>query len=352
MFDKRGDLTSTQIIMIVLAIAGFVIILIFFTVIFQNDGTSLRLACEQSVLTRATVPDALQAGIPLNCKTEKLCVTTGLFGNCEQFTGEDDRGKRRVHVSGNFNQLGDRLQARGKIEETMATAMRDCWNMVGRGEWDIYGNAWSELGFKEGEASCIICARIAFDEELVNTGIVNETNLNIYLQSHEVGDTGKNYIEFFTNGETNAFPAIEDISKIDSGETGIVIRKDKVLSGNSEGNQFAIVFSQNKVESIGDVSTKWAFLLAGGVVSTKSIRGMIPGVLNKAILLVAGGMAVSAGINTYSNQKAAAAYCGDMTGVNTNADGADLTKGCSVIQVVEYNPNDINKVCDSIQSLP
>lgn len=339
---KRGALTSTQIIMIVLAVAGFVIILIFFSIIFQNDGTAQKLACEESVLVRATVPDAIQSGIPLNCRTEKLCVTNSLFGSCEQFTGED---VSEIRSGGNLDDLGDRLKIRTDIEEILANSMLDCWNMVGRGEWDIFGSAFEELGFDEQEASCIICSRIAFDESLVKSGVIGEVNLNSYLLSNNVGDTGKNYIEFFTNGETNAFPAQVDLDLLDTDTS--YQDNSETFEGTSDGNQLAVVFAQNKPTGLGDVLTNWGVILLGKRVAGPSLKGVIPGSVRKYFLLVEGGIVAAAAVNTVSNQRAAALYCGDVVGTKDN-----LKKGCSLLQVVEYNPQDVNKLCTTIQSLP
>ena len=88
---KKGDLTSFQIINIVLAIAGFVVVLIFLSILFSDRGETDREVCRLSILTRATAPDILQANVPLKCKTEKICITTKLFGGeCNQFLGEEN----------------------------------------------------------------------------------------------------------------------------------------------------------------------------------------------------------------------------------------------------------------------
>ena len=62
---KRGELTSTQIGMLVIAIMGFLVVL-FFILGFDFGGVSEREVCHLSVLTRGTSPEAAQMYIPLN----------------------------------------------------------------------------------------------------------------------------------------------------------------------------------------------------------------------------------------------------------------------------------------------
>ena len=64
MVNKRGDITSTQIVLIVLAISGFVVVLGFY-LFFNFSETSAESACHLSVLTKATVPQVTQGYVPL-----------------------------------------------------------------------------------------------------------------------------------------------------------------------------------------------------------------------------------------------------------------------------------------------
>ena len=335
MLDKRGELTSAQIIMIVLAIAGFVIILIFFTVIFDNDGQGLREACHFSVLARAGLGQLLQAAAPLECVSLKHCMTDERLGTCDEFNGEEH--VFREHLSGNLDELGDRLQIRSKIEEKMAEEMVACWNMMGQGQLDLFGNAKQQLGLDDSGPTCVICSRIAFDENLVKSGVVNETNLNIYLETHNYSDTGGNYIEYFTNKESKAFLGISKIEENFKDD----IYESVQLKGNKDEIQFAIVYSQYKVDDWKVVLEKWGIGVGGGAF-------MVPGFLKRPLFLIGGVFAAGATYNAYANQKAAVSWCGEFTGIKER----EFDTGCTIMQVVNYNVEDINALCTSIQGIP
>ena len=73
---QRGEISSTQLVTIILALVGFTVLLLLLWAAF-GDFNSLgdREACRLSVLTRATAPTAAQSGIPLQCTTQKICLT-------------------------------------------------------------------------------------------------------------------------------------------------------------------------------------------------------------------------------------------------------------------------------------
>ena len=73
--DKRGELTSTQLAMIILAVVGFLIIGFALYKVFNNDSLTNRDLCRLSIVSRATVPGIAQQAVPLNCFTEKVCIT-------------------------------------------------------------------------------------------------------------------------------------------------------------------------------------------------------------------------------------------------------------------------------------
>lgn len=172
---KRGEMTSSQIITIVLAIAGFIVVLIFLAILFDDRGSGDRELCKFSVLTRATSPiDSLQASIPLKCTTEKICISeSGKKDACDQFAGEEN--VKPVELKGSVDQ-----KVR-QIEETSANAMFDCWSMMGEGKLDVFpgiNRPKNELGVvlsvvggvlsipKEVKPACVICSRVALADDL------------------------------------------------------------------------------------------------------------------------------------------------------------------------------------------
>src|SRR3989344_4923299 len=127
--DKRGELTSTEITIWILAIVGFGIVLAALFLI-NLGGYSSEDICKLSVLSRGTAP-AGGGYIPLKCVAEKICIREGFSGGCEdEFAGEKD--VEYIRLSGSDGVKAD------KIEEITANAMYDCWTMMGEGKVDLF----------------------------------------------------------------------------------------------------------------------------------------------------------------------------------------------------------------------
>ena len=126
-----------------------------------------------------------------------------------------------------------------------------------------------------------------------------------------------------------------------------------MLSGRGE-RQIAFVFAQVKTVKWTDVLT---YLGAAAVGSSF----VIPGAANvgRALFLTGAGFvtipivaagATAIGYSAYQGELAAAGYCGNFI---SSAEDDDLREGCSLIQAVNYNVQDINALCTgSIQSIP
>src|SRR3989344_489418 len=116
--NTKGELTSTQIIMLLFAIVGFGIV-VAFLFLAELGGYSEDDICKLSVLARATAPSAIQGGVPLKCSTKKICLKEGFLGEgCkEQFAGEKDVEYIRLK--------GSDEDKKRQIEEVSANAMYD-----------------------------------------------------------------------------------------------------------------------------------------------------------------------------------------------------------------------------------
>ena len=407
--NKKGDLTSTQIITLVIAIIGFGIVLIALFLV-NLGGYTAEETCHLSVLTRATAPSALQGAVPLKCVAKKICLGNSASSGCEaQFAGEQN--VEYVKLKGTKDEM------RRQIEEVSANAMYDCWKMMGEGKLDIFGSYAKEAGITAIGTTCVICSRVAVDngvnktiltefERDSNGSIVNDSNgnpktiggvdINNYMATHQVPGSSLTYLQTFTDRGVSSYASVsggfnaEDYNKkIDENVakdltvwdkflkvldkvnpfnssnpdplTADSARVDKevgTLSGNSN-NQMAFVFMQIKSETIGDVLANqvvYGSTAAAGVSMTpagkvfgvgKAIIGYLP--YGKAIMTIgAGGAAVTAigygAYNAYQGQLTAARHCGEL---ETN--DAAATKGCSMVQGLNYNFRDINTLCASIQ---
>ena len=139
MINKKGELTTTQLVTIIILIASFAVILFFIFRLNLGETTDKEI-CHNSVVLRGQ--SELTTG-PLDCKTSYVCISGG--GGCEQITATTT------------------IEAETK-EETMkalAEEMADCWFMFGENK---------ELRYTGGPGStgvhCAICSIVAFDEKV------------------------------------------------------------------------------------------------------------------------------------------------------------------------------------------
>jgi len=364
---KKGELTSMQIVVWVIAIAGLVIGLIFFVSI-KNGNYSVDQVCKVSVLGRATAQKAVSGSssfVPLQCTTKKICITTSKSGSCAQFKGENDVEKVILPKG--------EIEARHLIEKTSAEAMYRCWEMMGEGKLDLFNSISGGIGLNPSEPTCVICSRIAIDKS-VNPDWFNKTNINNYLQNNYVPGTSTTYLQAFTDKGVKSFVKVSpDASNSLDGALKSVGPKDPELVGINDvyggvqsnvNREMAYVFMQikpNKVEDVLERQLQYGATAAGvGAFVTPNIPGgratiwvlnQALGIVPKPIKIVAalGGVAAVAGYGAYNSiqgQHVAAGYCGEFTTKES------ANEGCSLLEAVNYNVNDINALCKSIQGNP
>jgi len=379
---KKGELTSSQIITIVLAIAGFIVVLIFLAILFEDRGEGDRELCKFSVLTRATSPiGSLQASIPLKCTTEKICISaSGKKDACKQFAGEED--KSPVKLKGSVDE-----KAR-KIEETYANAMFDCWNMMGEGKLDVFPGSdrpKSEIGTilsvigdalgipKKLKPACVICSRVAladdlFDENGEPKEFLKKVDTNRYLKDEFIPNTNEKYIKYFSDEQVRGFLDKEFFEQglvVDSRDkkgNEIVEFEDKEgkklesvsLKRPEPTNQMAFVFMQiiteeSALKAASDAGAATGFVFAGAAVASPfrvlNAVGFWPrvGVVLATIGLTAG----FSYLTQDANQVLAAGYCGEFTKEGKKS------QGCSLLKPVDYNDiSQINDLCFILEGNP
>jgi hypothetical protein len=333
--NKKGDLTSGQIIAIVLAIVGFVIVLAVLFSFLYTEGSE-RDVCHLSILTRATTPEIAQAAVPLKCKAKKICISESASKGCaKQFSGEKDISY--IKLSGTSE------QKIAKIEEISANAMYDCWKMTGEGKLDIFGSAYHSLGLDVTKPTCIICSRIAVDEE-ISEDIINKVNINNYMENRQVPGSKYTYLQTFTDAGISSYASVPDdaLSNLKKFNEGLSI------SGESSSNrELAIVFMQIKSQTISGVLNTLG--LAGATVAAGTFMtpagktiGRLAFTPTGAIVSVTAGAAFAGygAYNAYQGQLAAAGYCGKFASNDEKA-----KEGCSLVQGVNWNVNDVNNLC-------
>ncbi len=142
---KKGELTTQQLVTIIILIASFVIIL--FLLYRLNLGqTSNSEICHNSVVLKAQ--SSVTSGA-LDCTTDYLCVSGG---------------DKCTSISQTMQTSIDTSQPPSKIEnqtfQAIADEMSNCWAEFGEGKID-YASA-STLQ----QTSCSVCAITAFDDKV------------------------------------------------------------------------------------------------------------------------------------------------------------------------------------------
>ncbi len=192
---KKGAVSSTFIVSVILLLVAFGIMLFFVTKFIINSDID-RETCHQSVVLKATLPGdkiSLKGYIPLKCQTKKICITDKGFlsgkGDCEEFKGED-YGTYRVN--------SDEEKREQEIKMTVARELAESWNTMGEGKVQIFAREFKLFGH---ERRCVIYSRIAFDKELKEE-MKNIEGLGEYLITRKVPNKEETYWEYLNKGSS------------------------------------------------------------------------------------------------------------------------------------------------------
>ncbi len=137
---KKGELTTQQIVTLIIILISFVVLLIFLFLLNPAE-TDAKQICHNSVVL-STKGAGLVGG--LDCKTSYLCVSGG--STCNDFasaaTMKIDSSKKE------------------EVFKALADEMSNCWWMFGEGKTDYTsGRIYSSK-------SCAICSIAKFDEKV------------------------------------------------------------------------------------------------------------------------------------------------------------------------------------------
>ncbi len=336
--QKRGELTTAQIISLLLTIVGFVAILIFIMLALDLRKQTEDEICRLSVLTRATAPDAAQRFAPLKCKTKKLCLTQN--GDCKTFVGEESTN---IPLPSNSGQAAD------KIEETLAESLYTCWNTLGQGKLDLFGGGKDDgiLAGIQGasnlfgaKSTCVVCTRIALEEDLSKkTEILNEIKINEYLADEQVPGSPLTYLQAFTDKQISSYPSSFE-STFQDLETG------------RSTDELAIIFMQiltpeSYLQAAGETAAyTGGFVLAGPIALGPLGKILFFKARALTTLVASPVMGGIAGFQTYKSRQLSAGYCGEFTSKEKAGEG------CSIITLMDYKDiSKLNDFCGRIECL-
>jgi hypothetical protein len=349
MESKRGEISSEQLVITVIAILGFVIVLIFWASIkFSYTQDEI---CKFSVLSRATTPvDAARGVVPLKCGTKKICITDG-NGKCEAyFSGETNVEYVNIDSS-------KRAEAAQTIAQINVEQLYGCWDLMGQGKLEIFPKSVMEkIGLKpDSDNGCVICARIAIDDKINDKDVIlNLVDVSTYMRDNQVPGKALTYLQAMTDRGVNSYPSISQDS-LDQSKSGA-----DTVQLKADSSEKAIIFSQRitKTDPAYAVLNFWktTSAVAGGAFVFAPTRSLLTGVIKGGTSLVGGWVAVGAAAvsaitvsvvsytNAYNVQMASVGYCGEFTG----GDEKSAKQGCSITSSVPYSYSNVNKLCTFI----
>lgn len=158
--DKKGELTTTQIVMIIVLIVSFIVILYF---IFRLNlgATSNSEICHNSVVINSK-SSGVFGGV--NCATDYVCISAG--GKCDNMNPTTT-----VSVS---------TKDKNEIMKTIGDEMVTCWWMFGEGQTNYA---------PPNTRACGVCSIIGFDNNL--------------QKAYPNGISYKDLLDYFSTNTTN-----------------------------------------------------------------------------------------------------------------------------------------------------
>ncbi|MEX0920824.1 MAG: hypothetical protein WDZ62_01015 [Candidatus Pacearchaeota archaeon] len=219
--NKKGELTTKQLITIIVLITSFIVIL--FLLFRLNLGeTNEKQICHNSVLLQ----DKSVFSGPLDCRTNYVCISSGK--ECENI---------RATVTERIDPNKE------EIMNILAEEMSDCWWMFGEGKINYGGKALVER-----TTEFAICSVVEFDESLQNQiseityqefydylKTSKKSSSQTYLQYIYSKNTleemdGENYVNFSLSDSINTSRKYSIITGIDNRVgTGENFRPDTIL---------------------------------------------------------------------------------------------------------------------------
>ena len=349
--NKRGVAVSF-LVGVIIVLFGFVMLLMFWYNLSQGIDVD-REACRNSVILRGSLPSVVQGAKDLSCQTQKICITGKILGKgeCDEFIGEE--AVKTIRVSDNPGSLE-------KIEKIYAMEMVDCWSMMGKGEVSLYSQVLAEnLGFGEVYPTCVICSRIAIDEESFTNVLFEQMDLYRYMATHAISGTDESYLQFLSGKKDTGFSleggtfdvgAVYDEDEKIKEPAEIEINTTEELEDELIPTETAIVFSQISAPEHSKVFENTAVASVGLIGFSGVARGVVMTVVKTAgvipiVVASIGFLGVQQGYVAY-NRAVVATTCSAFSVGDTDVEG------CSSVRAVDYKLENILQYCGKIESLP
>lgn len=231
MFSKKAELTTQQIVLLVILIASFAVILFFLFRLELGEETRKQI-CHNSVLqtSRGIIAEAATGFTNLDCRTNYACISSG--GTCENISPS-----QTYDVDSNNQE---------EVFDALTSEMADCWWQFGEGEIDYSG--WEFLDHN----TCAVCSIVSVDEGVKNSlqeSMVEDLYFHMATKTKEGSQT---YLQYLT-GE-NTFPRFEDYyqTSLDFSEPHVIVTRllDTGVIGDGVELFPPVIMKQSQIGSL------------------------------------------------------------------------------------------------------
>ena len=297
---KKGvsELTSL-LVAIIIIVASLIVLFLFFDRLETTENIDKQ-ACRTSVEARAAfnLGNLFEPGrkvIPLNCKTEKICISDS-GENCDAvgFRETEKNPIKEIKI--------ENSDAKIVVLDTISESLLDCHSMLGEGKLDFLPSGWSSRNY------CLICSRIALDEETRNNiGEISYMQLYQHLQQKQTPKE-QSYLEFIYGARSALEMAniLENMKEQINEETGkqtvSSIEEFKLDLKHENGNAIIVQMSPkgNWNEWIsyisGSAGAVGAVIVVGAVIAAPFTLGGSTALIGVGVALIGGGVSAATGI--------------------------------------------------------
>ena len=252
MKNKKAEMTTKQIVILIVLITSFAIILFFLFRLNLGDESDKQL-CYNSVMNRANKMLPTEA-VPLNCKRSYVCITK-----------KDDCGM--------LDPIIEKVETKEDVYEALANELSDCWWMFGEGK----------LEYLEKDALpglyCSICSQIKFDQSVKEIfdgkSDFNEREFYDFMCKNKLdSQSGPTYCEYMYN--TN------DLGEINQAQFDQIYLDDEY---------FALMGMSSDVSKL-----EWGLIGAGAVAAGVVITALTGGIAAYGIVTIVASGAIGTGV--------------------------------------------------------
>jgi len=210
MLRKRGEITTAQIVTIIVLIVSFIVILYFFFRLNLGATTNSEI-CHNSVVLQAKSAKLISG---LQCKTDYVCISGG--GTCENLNPT----------------ITLKVDSKNKAEtmKALADQMANCWWVFGEGKMDYLGLKFGEK--ITGGSGCAVCSVVGIDSKISS---ISYKDFIDYLASTNK-DSSQTYLHYLY-GVSDVQQLLNEPGVLDFYNSGTISSTDQfsIITGESKG---------------------------------------------------------------------------------------------------------------------